>query len=81
MSTDLHEIHSGPADLVRVIAGVMERRNQQDAEHGGPHHDVSDMLTLKSELESAGLKYQLPEHLRPQYDENFAPLRKKEDNA
>ena len=25
--------------MFRVIAGVMERRNQQDAEHGGPHHD------------------------------------------
>lgn len=34
---------------------------------------VADMLTLKAELEALGFKYTIPDHLRPQYDENFAP--------
>lgn len=35
---------------------------------------VNDMLALKSELEVAGFKYTMPEHLKPLYDDNFAPL-------
>ena len=35
---------------------------------------IKDMLTLKSELEAAGFKYSLPEHLAPHYDNDFAPL-------
>lgn len=34
---------------------------------------VTDMLNLKSEMEANGLKYTMPEHLQPHYDDNFAP--------
>ena len=29
----------GPSSLVYVVAEVMERREKQDARHGGPEHD------------------------------------------
>ncbi len=35
---------------------------------------VADMLGLKAELESKGFVYTIPDHLRPHYDENFAPI-------
>lgn len=35
---------------------------------------VKDMLALKAELESCGFMYTIPDHLRGQYDDRFAPL-------
>ncbi len=34
---------------------------------------VADMLALKAEMESKGFAYTIPDHLKPHYDENFAP--------
>lgn len=34
---------------------------------------VADMLSLKAELESLGFTYTIPDHLKDQYDEHFAP--------
>lgn len=34
---------------------------------------VADMLALKSELESHGFTYTIPDHLRDRYDEDFKP--------
>ncbi len=40
-----------------------------------PGHEavVADMLALKAELEALGFMYTMPDHLKDQYDENFAP--------
>jgi hypothetical protein len=40
----------------------------------GVQSKVQDMIELKSELESHGFRYTIPEHLADHYDDNMAPL-------
>ena len=39
MMPDATDQIPGPVDLVYVAAEIMDRRDRQDAEHGGPAHD------------------------------------------
>ena len=49
------------------------RKSDPDGLFPGSEAVVNDMLSLKAELEAAGFLYTIPDHLKPLYDENFAP--------
>jgi hypothetical protein len=54
-----------------LLAGL--RRSDPNGLLPGAEAVVADMLRLQTELESHGFAYTIPDHLKDQYDENFAP--------
>lgn len=60
---------------LRSAQDVLARRSKDDPGGllPGAKAVVADMLNLKAEMEAAGFKYTIPEHLHPYYDEDFAP--------
>ncbi len=54
------------------------RKQDPNGLRPGAEAVVADMLALKTELEALGFIYTIPDHLKAQYDENFAPLARPE---
>lgn len=55
------------------------RVEDRDGMRPGAEAVVADMLALKAELESHGFTYTIPDHLKDQYDEDFAPIKSRLD--